>query len=59
MLQRELDKYVFISDKDKGLDFAIKQRFPYVKQSFCCQHLCDNIVAAYSVKYKALFWLIA
>jgi transposase-like protein len=59
MLQRESDKYVFISDRDKGLDPAIKQRFPHVKQSFCCQHLCDNIVAAYGVKCKALFWPIA
>jgi hypothetical protein len=59
MLQRESDKYVFISDRDKGLDPVIKQRFPYVKQSFCCQHLCDNIVAAYGAKCKALFWPIA
>ena len=36
MLQRELYKYVFISDKDKSLDPVIKQQFPYVKQSFCC-----------------------
>jgi transposase-like protein len=48
-----------MSDRDKGLPAAIDRVFLEVAQSFCCQHIADNVQQCFSIKCQPLFWACA
>jgi hypothetical protein len=48
--------FVFISDREKGISDSVSQLFPNGFQTYCCQHIADNMVQQYSIKYWLLFW---
>jgi hypothetical protein len=55
-LDLEAENYMFMSDREKGLDKVLQQVFPKGLSSFCCKHIEGNLTTAYSIKYTTLFW---
>jgi hypothetical protein len=48
---------IHISDRDKGLKAATKERWPKSVAAHCCQHIADNVQAYYGgMKIRKLFW---
>jgi hypothetical protein len=53
-------KFVFISDRDKGLKSAIRSTWKNGIAAHCCQHIADNVQAYHGgVKLRVLFWRAA
>ncbi|KFX86450.1 hypothetical protein V490_09076, partial [Pseudogymnoascus sp. VKM F-3557] len=50
---------VFISDRDKGIAFAITTHFPNGNQAHCCQHIADNIQTKFGLTCRNQFWKVA
>jgi transposase-like protein len=55
----QIEGFVFMSDREKGLPNALKAVFPNASPSYCCQHIADNLQAEYGVKCRPLFWKCA
>jgi transposase-like protein len=53
------DDFVFMSNREKGLDSAVAEVFPKAKHSYCCQHIADNIAVSFGNKYRPFFWQCA
>lgn len=49
----------FILDREKGIPNALEEVLPKNCQTWCCQHIADNIQAKFSIKCVPLFWLCA
>jgi transposase-like protein len=50
---------VVISDREKGLPAALEKAMPNVTQSYCCQHIADNVQQRFGIKCRPLFWAVA
>ncbi|MEA2203077.1 MAG: hypothetical protein QOI89_3817 [Solirubrobacteraceae bacterium] len=58
-LQATSDKWVAISDREKGLVTGIENTLPRIEHLHCCQHIADNINARYGKDCRKLWWPIA
>lgn len=58
-VQEDTGKWVFVSDREKGLQTGIKEALPRIEHVYCCQHIADNIYARFGKACKALWWPIA
>ena len=54
-LQECEDQYVFISNREKGLDLAVVEVFLKAKHSYCCQHIANNIAVSFGNKCRPFF----
>jgi hypothetical protein len=57
--QSTSEKWVAISDREKGLVTGIENVLPRIEHLHCCQHIADNIYARYGKDCKKLWWPIA
>jgi len=57
--ERTDEKWIAISDRDKGLVNGIKDALGRVHHIHCCQHIADNIYARFGKDCKKLWWPIA
>ena len=53
------ERYVLISDRDKGLLEADTVLGPEILRAICCKHLCVNFSAVYGRSLEAFFWKAA
>jgi hypothetical protein len=53
------DDFIFMSDREKGLDLAVEKVFLKAKHSYCCQHIANNIAVSFGNKCKPFFWRCA
>ena len=49
---------VTMSDRQKGLNKAIKGTLYMVTEAYCCKHIERNLVETYGMKIKSVFWTL-
>ena len=49
---------VTMSDRQKGLNKAIKGTLYMVTEVYCCKHIERNLVETYGMKIKSVFWTL-
>lgn len=49
-------RVVIMSDRQKGLTKAVHEELPLATKAYCCKHIERNLVEAYGMEVKALFW---
>jgi hypothetical protein len=55
----DMDKYIFISDREKGIAQAIPEQFEHSIHLHYYQHIADNLQQRFGNKFRPLFWQAA